>query len=278
MFPRAAGYQHDQLELRTELTARERELEPLNGDAHLTFIGCGLQNCVTYRHHPGEPVLFMDLDGVVNGRPRRRTTSVVGFSREVPAAELRWDVPVSRHAIDSVNLYDERLGLRQAIDELLARHPVAAGRLDISLDDDESEAAVTVNEYETLLMRHDLIEVLRDPLRFVARQGRRMLSDPRTVPIKSLGYARYDVVQVINRLLDALGPGGAFVERILARAMALPASRRLRLKRSLSLAVASGVSTGCRVVRGRYQTPILIQWRPSARRARTVRVSLAAFD
>ncbi len=278
MFPTGAGYRHDQLHLRPELSDEQREVEPPNADAHLTFIGSGLQSCVTYRHLPGSPVYFMDLDGVYNGSFRTRTSSVVGYRRERRVVVHRIDVPVSRHAIDSISLYDERLDLRTLIDDLVSRHGVESGRVDISLLSTEKDAGLTVNEYETLLMRHDLAEVLRDPLRFVALQSRNVLRDPRSVPTKSLGYARYDLVQVLNRLLDALGPRGALLERLLSPLMALPAARRLRLKRSISLAVSRGDGDRPQVIRGRYQTPILIQWRSSARQARTLTLALHAFD
>lgn len=278
LFPHGAGYHHDDLGLRSELTFEQKLHEPLNGDAHLTFIGSGLQNCVTYRHRPGQPVFLMDLDGVNNGVARTRTSSVVAFTSEHALAELTVDVPVSRRSIDSVNLYDPRLGIHERIETLLATHPLCYGRLDIVVCDDEEGAAVTVNEYETLLMRHDLAEVLRDPVRFVARQGRRMLRDPRAVPAKSLGYARYDVVQVINRLLDLLGPGGDLLEGGIARMMAIPAARRLRFKRSLSLAIADEDGSGPKAVRGRYQTPILMQWRPAPRQRRSLRLILSRFE
>lgn len=278
LFPHGAGYRHDDMRLRSELTDEERRREPPNGDAHLTFIGCGLQNCVTYRHRPGMPVFLMDLDGVYDGVARTRTSSVVAFTSERNVAEFTVRVPVSRRAIDSVNLYDTRLEIRQRIEQMLADHPVSPGRLDIAVENWEEGAAVTVNEFETLLMRHDLAEVLRDPVRFVARQGRRMLRDPRAVPAKSLGYARYDVVQVVNRLLDMLGPGGDILEGAIARLMAIPAARRLRFKRSLSLAVGHADGAGPRVVRGRFQTPILIQWRATPQRCRSLRVTYSQFD
>jgi thiamine phosphate synthase YjbQ (UPF0047 family) len=278
LFPHGAGYRHDDLHLRSELSESDRNLEPPNADAHLTFIGSGLQNCVTYINRPASPVFFMDLDGVYNGRHRNRISSVVGYNEERVRARFWTEVPVSGHAIDSVNLYDARLELKDRIDDLLSRHPVDTGRLDITLDPAESNAAVTVNEFETLLMRHDLADVLEDPLRFVARQGRRMLQAPLTVPAKSLGYARYDVVQVVNRLLDSLGPIGASLERIVSRLMAVPAARRLRLKRSLSLAVSSHDEGQPRVVRGRFQTPILIQWNATQRRSRTILVTLYGFE
>jgi len=277
LFPRGAGYYHDDMRLREELSEEERKHEPPNGDAHLTFIGSGLQNCVTYRHRPGSQVFFMDLDGIYHNRARSRTTSVVAYNQEEVVAEVRSEVPVTRHAIDSVNLSDGRLGLSREIDELLRSHPMECGRLDICLDQGEHAAALTVNEYETLLMRHDLAEVLRDPLRFMARQGRRMLRDPRAVPAKSLGYARYDMVRILNEVIDALGLSETAVERFVSRLMAYPASRRLRFKRSLKIPVSTDGRTRPRLVKGRYQSPILIQWAPAPHGVRTLRLRLSRF-
>jgi len=277
LFPHAAGYRHDQMSERSELSPEQRAVEPRNADAHLAFIGSGLQSCVTYLHRPGEPVFFLELDGECDGRLRTRLTSVVGYCAEEVVARARFEVPVSDHPIDSVNLWDRRIGFGEAVSHLLEAHPVTLGRLDIALDGEEQAAAITVNEYETLLMRHDMAEVLRDPLRFVANQGRRMLADPRAVPAKSLGYARYDVVQVLNELVDALGLRESAVERLLTRVMALPASRILRLRRSVRLPVRSNGGHVPHVLRGRYQSPILIQWQRSQRRARAVQVTLSSF-
>lgn len=274
LFPYGAGYRHDEMELRDELSEEQRRVEPANADAHLAFIGAGLQSCVTYVHHPGTPVFLMDLDGECDGRFRKRITSVVGFNERETVAEATCDVPVSRHTIDSVNLSDERLGVTDAIRQMLREEPVEHGRLDIAIDPGEESAAVTVNEYETLLMRHDLADVLRDPLRFAARQGRRMLRDPRAVPAKSLGYAKYDVVQVLNELIDAFGLHESAVERLLARVMAVPAARFLRVRRSVSFAVSSGSDGTPRVVHGRYQSPILIQWKAAPDRARRLHLTL----
>ncbi len=277
LFPRNAGYRHDDMRLRAELSEEERGLEPPNGDAHLTFIGAGLQSCVTYRNHPEVPVFFMDLDGVYQNRVRYRTTTVVAYDREEVVAETRAEVPVTRHAIDSVNLRDDRLSVNRQIEELLESHPMEHGRLDIFLDAQEQAAGVTVNEYETLLMRHDLAEVLRDPLRFMARQGQRMLLNPRAVPAKTLGYARYDLVRVVNGMIDALGLSDSAFERFVARLMAFPASRRLRFKRSLSMPVSGGADGRAQLVKGRYQSPILIQWAPAPRGVRTLRLRLSRF-
>ncbi|MGE5124746.1 MAG: hypothetical protein ACM3PV_00530, partial [Betaproteobacteria bacterium] len=63
LFPPDAAYRHDQMELRSELSEQQKEVEPRNGDSHLTFIGSGMRNCVSYRNQPLAPVYFIDLDG-----------------------------------------------------------------------------------------------------------------------------------------------------------------------------------------------------------------------
>jgi thiamine phosphate synthase YjbQ (UPF0047 family) len=274
LFPPGADYHHDQLHLRRELSEEGRRCEPRNADSHLTFIGSGLGSCVTYRNRPGEPVYFMDLDGIHEGRPRTRRTSVLAYTRGEVVERVRCEVPVSRHPIDSINLADPRMGVLDRALELLARHGVAKGRLDLALDLAERDAGVTVNEFETLLMRHDLAEVLADPLKFAARQGRRMLCDPRSIPSKSWGYARYDIVQVLNELMDALRVSESALERLVARVMAVPARRFLRLKRSVSMLVSESAGG---LAHGPYQNPILIQWAAAPRGARTIELALTRF-
>ena len=274
LFPAGAGYRHDQLHLRRELSDDQRRCEPRNADSHLAFIGAGLRNCVTYQHRPGEPVYLMDLDGVNGATPRSRRTRVLGYTGEESVAMARCDIPVSRHPIDSVNLADPRLGVLELAEDMVRRGGVGHGRIGIALESGEPDAGVTVNEYETLLMRHDLAEVLADPLQFVARQGRRMLADPLSIPSKSWGYARYDLVQVLNELMDALKVTESALERIVARVMAVPARRFLRLKRSVSLLV-SGAGGG--IVRGTYQNPILIQWDTAPHGRRALEITLTRF-
>src|SRR5204862_2752897 len=45
LFPAGAGYRHDDLHLREELSDDQRTIEPRNADAHLAFIAAGLRNC-----------------------------------------------------------------------------------------------------------------------------------------------------------------------------------------------------------------------------------------
>jgi hypothetical protein len=276
LFPPDADYRHDRLEERRELSAEQRTSEPKNADSHLTFIAAGLRNCVTYLHRPGEPVYLVDLDGVNGEQKRTRQTTVLAYNREQVVAQTTCDVSVSRHPIDSVNLADRRVGVLPLAEELRLRHGVERGRVDIALAAGERDAAVTVNEFETLLMRYDLTEVLRDPLRFIARQGKHMLADPLAIPAKSLNYAKYDVVHVLNELIEALRLSESAVERLLARMMAVPAARRLRLKRSLSLLVTD-FGGDPHIVRGTYQSPILIQWGAAPARRRALEITLTRF-
>jgi hypothetical protein len=278
MFPEGAGYEHDKLERRTELTDDQKPSEPLNADSHLAVMAGALRTCVSYLNRPGEPMSFIDLDGMHNGRARIRRTTVLGYSTEETVAQARVVVPVAGHSVESVNLKDPQLGVYQQCMDLVAAHGVTKGRIRISLASGERHAGLTVNEYETLLMRHDLSEVLRDPLRFMAEKAGHMLGNPRAIPAKTLDYAKYDLVRVFNRLVDALGLRESLVENVLSRAIAMPAERFLRMKRSVSLLVSDCDSAGRgAIVEGTYQSPILVQWHRGQRQARVLDVTLTRF-
>ena len=279
MFPEGAGYEHDKMERRTELSDAQKPVEPPNADSHLAFMAGALRTCVAYQNKPGEPVSFIDLDGVHAGRSRRRFTSVLGYSVEEPVAQLRLTVPVSGHAVDSVNLKNPQLGIYEQCAELVRAHGVTKGRLRITLAPGERHAGLTVNEYETLLMRHDLSDVLRDPLRFMAEKAGHILGNPRAIPAKTLDYAKYDLVRVFNRLLDTVGLRESMLETLISQAIAMPAARFLRMKRAVSLLVSDRQSPGVgAIVEGTYQSPILVQWhRGPKKRVRTLDVTLTRF-
>jgi len=278
IFPEGAPYEHDQLDRRDELTSAQRAVEPRNADSHLAFIAAGLSTCVQYRNRPGDPVCFVDLDGVYQDRPRRRLTTILGFNDEEEVARLSLTIPVSAHPIDSINLKDPSLGVYEQLVDLVKRHGVERGRVRLDLASGERHAGLTVNEYETLLMRHDLAHVLRNPLKFFAEKGRHMWADPRAIPAKTLDYAKYDMVRTFNKVFDALGLRESAVERVLARAIALPAARFLRMKRSVSLLVSDRDTQGRgAIIDGTYQSPILVQWHRATRQARQVDVVLSRF-
>jgi thiamine phosphate synthase YjbQ (UPF0047 family) len=278
IFPEGAGYAHDRLEQRVDLDAARRAVEPRNADSHLLFMAAGLRPCVTHPNRPGETVCFVDLDGVNEGRPRRRLTRMIGFRHEAIVAQTRIEVPVSRHPIESVNLKDPKLGLYEHLAEFVARAGVGTGRLHLALDPGERHAALTVNEFETLLMQHDLASVLRNPLRFVTRESWNLLANPRAVPGKALGYAQYDLVRVLNSGLDTLGLQGSIVEKVLARTLAVPAARFFRMRRSIHLLVAERGDTRHGFVEGTYQSPILVQWQRGHRPVRELQVTLTRLQ
>ncbi len=278
IFPPNADYYHNKLHLRTELSNTQRYTEPPNADSHLTFISSGLRNCVTYVNRADTPVYFIDLDGIYGSDIRTRRTTVIAFNREELIEKVQLQVPFSNHAIDSINLKHPRAGLMDQIEDLVKRHQVAKGRIDIALGPSERHAGLTVNEYETLLMKHDLQEVLKNPLQFMAQKGRHMIQDPRKIPSKTLNYAKYDLVQVLNELLDAFGVSESFLERMLARVIAFPALRFLRLKRSISLLVSDPNEVGKgSIVEGTYQSPILVQWQKAEGQSRDLEVTLTRF-
>jgi len=274
LFPPDAEYRHDRMDLRSELTDEQKEVEPRNADSHLTFIGSGMRNCVTYRNRPPAPVYFIDLDGTNAGTRRRRSTTIVAYDEEAPVVRESFTVPVSHHPIDSVNLAEQKLGFIDWINDLLTRTGLEKGRIDISLGPSERNVGLTVNEYETMLMKHDLVEVLHDPLKFAAQRGRHMIDDPLAIPSKTINYAKYDVPRLLNSLVEALHWDHGVLERVMAKVMAVPARRLLRSRRVTFLASGEGGEGRARMVRGTYQSPILVQWQPAEGRARRLDVTL----
>ena len=57
----------------------------------------------------------------------------------------------------------------------------------------------------------------------------------------------------------------------------MPASRFLRMKRSVSLLVSDRDSTHGAIVEGTYQSPILVQWHRGCRQSRALDVTLTRF-
>ena len=119
-----------------------------------------------------------------------------------------------------------------------------------------------------------LIDVLKDPLRFAKIKTRHMLDDPRAIPGKTLNYAKYDVVRVLNSLMEALGLDQSSFERLIAKVMAVPARRFLRSRRVSFLAAADAEHAAARLVRGTYQSPILVQWQSAEKQTRTIDVTI----
>ena len=167
LFPQGGEYRHDQMHLRSELTDEQKVVEPRNGDSHLTFIGAGMRNCVTYRTRPDAPVYFIELDGKTDALQRQRKTTVVAYDHD----EIVARTSITHSGVEAPDRFDQprRSAARAARARQRARRPRRrrARRASIWWSiRAERNVGLTVNEYETLLMQNDLVDVLRDPLRF----------------------------------------------------------------------------------------------------------------
>ena len=278
IFPYDAGYFHDRMQLRDELSESQKEKEPVNADSHLTFIGAGLKNCVTYLNRPDEPVYFIELDGIYKHYVRSRRTMVMAYNQTDIVHRGRIALPVdSGHAIDSFNLKDARYGLFEQLEDWSRQYGVDKGCIDIRLAPEEDHAGMTVNEYETLLMRNDLPEALSDPLRYVVQRGKKLLRHPTSIPGKTRDYAAYDLIHFYNDLMDQVPIGRSVIDRIFS-VLSTPAKRMLRLKRHIRLLVSDSEATGPdRIVQGTYQSPILVQHHPAEDGVRYMDVTLRRF-
>ena len=278
IFPHDAGYYHDRMQLRGELSESEKEREPINADSHLTFMSAGLNNCVTYINRPDESVYFIELDGVYKQHVRQRRTTVIGYNQAEVVHRDRIAVPVAEgRTIDSFNLKDDRYGLFSELEGWLQRYGVEKGRFDLRLVPEDRHVGLTVNEYETLLMRNDLPQALRDPLRYMVQRGKKLLRYPSVIPGKTRDYAAYDLIHLYNDLMDSVPVGRSVIDRFLS-VLSSPAKRILRLKRHVSLLVSDGAETGTsRIVQGQYQSPILVQHHPATNGVRHLDVTLRKF-
>jgi hypothetical protein len=105
-----------------------------------------------------------------------------------------------------------------------------------------------------------------------------MIDDPLAIPSKTLNYAKYDVPRLLNSLMEALHWDESVLERAMAKLMSLPAQRLLRSRRVTFLASHDRALGRPVLVRGTYQSPILVQWQNPEGRARRVEIVVAALS
>ena len=74
--------------------------------------------------------------------------------------------------------------------------------------------------------------------------------------------------------MEALRVNESALERMVAKVMAVPARHFLRSRRVSFLASDHAGEGRARLVRGQYQSPILVQWQPAEKQTRAVAVSL----
>lgn len=279
LFPPHAGYHHDRMELRKDLSESEKDRESPNADSHLIFIGAGLTNCVTYVNTPKSPIYFIDVDGVYQHWRRNRRTTILAYNRNEIVYHGRFFIPVTReHPVSSLNLKDPRYGLFSHLNDLLSTYGINRGVIDIRLAQNERHAALTVNEYETLLMRNDLPEATSNPLRYALRRGKKLFQNPTSIPGKTRSYVIYDLIHLYNELMKNTQIFHSVANKALSY-LATSVFHVFRLKRHISLLVSSDVETGIgRIVQGTYQSPILLQHQRPDRDMRCLKITLRRFE
>jgi len=259
VFPPGAGYQHDRLEERHELSATQRAREPLNADAHLSYIGGGFTNTLLSHHGEGDPIWLVDFDGSWETRKgetlhRQRRVTIIGLDGEREERRLHFRVPVPSGAA-AVPLSGPGTELLESVEAALEEQNLRLGRVRLRVEASPPGAGVTVNEAEALLVERDLSEVLSSPLRYARAAG-------------------------LPRVLEALRFSPERRDRILGRTLKSPSSRLLRLRREASLAVVpwdeDGRGAG-RLLLGRYQSPILLQQEGTPGLDRMVTATLLRF-
>jgi len=276
LFPPNEGYLHDCMDLRGELSESEKEREPFNADSHLIFMSAGLKNCVTYVNKPKLRIHFIDLDGIYKHHRRNRRTTILAHNNEEIVYHGRFFIPVSgEHPVNAFNLKDQRYGLFSHLNDLLDCYGIEKGLIDICLAQEERHAALTVNEYETLLMRNDLPQAMSNPLRYTVRRGKKLLQNPTSIPGKARSYAMYDIIHLYNKLMRNLQISPSVVDKVLSY-LSSPVSRIFRFKRHITLLVSSSAGTGRRrIVQGTYQSPILLQHQRADKDVRCLEITLS---
>jgi thiamine phosphate synthase YjbQ (UPF0047 family) len=276
LFPEGAGYHHDDLRLRQELSESQRRLEPRNGDAHLAFICSGMCNNVKYFNRTEEPILLVELDGVGVEGPRQRITTIIAFNEERIVARELFAIPPPSQAISAVNLKEARFGIYAFLHEQIERYAVTKGRVYIRLLHDDHHASLMVNEYEPLLMQ-DLIEVLQDPLRFVSRQDHHVFTNCR-LTTETVSHTKCDCTGFLGHNCSVSRLSELFSEMKFAHMNVLTAYWIRGMKCSISLLVSDQQCPGHGIiVDGTFQYPIMIQWNNGNSSPRRIEVMLSRF-
>lgn len=289
LFPEGAPYWHDRMELRNELTPEQRKHEPLNADSHLAFICLGLCNCALYEFAPDAPIYFIDLDGESRGTFRSRKTLAVGYNHTQCVHEEILSIKIPQKDQYALDL-SQHLNRLQS---LVNKHNIHHGLVILELDSDEKNAGITVNEYETLLVERDLIDVLKNPLKYMLDNASALIRHPLTLPGKAKKILTYELhlairdglrfasrsVSALEYMVERLGMRLPLLESVIDRLATPLENRWMNLGTTARFLIHAdhGVSPG-RIAIGTYQSPILIQWRRPNTDIRKLRVRLLQFS
>ncbi len=289
LFPEGAPYWHDRMELRNELTPEQRKHEPLNADSHLAFICLGLCNCALYEFAPDAPIYFIDLDGESRGTFRSRRTLAVGYNHTQCVHEEILAIKMPQKDQYALDL-SQHLNRLQS---LVNKHNIHHGLVILELDSDEKNAGITVNEYETLLVERDLIDVLKNPLKYMLDNASALMRHPLTLPGEAKKILTYELhlairdglrfasrsVSALEYMVERLGMRLPLLESVIDRLATPLENRWMNLGTTARFLIHADhdVSPG-RIAIGTYQSPILIQWRQPNTDIRKLRIRLLQFS
>ena len=146
MSPEGAGYEHDKLERRTELT---RSRSPRSRRTPIRTWRSSPRAATCGHTGTGPPTRSASSTSTASmpGAPPQAHQRHRVFTRG-GGAHARIVVPVSGHAVDSINLKNPHLGIYNQCRDLVAQHGVAKGRIRLALASGERHAGLTVNEYK----------------------------------------------------------------------------------------------------------------------------------
>src|SRR5262249_12379698 len=107
---------------------------------------------------------------------------------------------------------------------------------------------------------------------------RHMIEDPLSIPAKTVSYAQYDAVRILNSLMEALRIDQSSFERLVAKMLSLPARCFFRSRRVSFLAKTYDGIRVPQLVRGTYQSPILVQWQSAEKQTRAIDVNIVELS
>jgi len=81
-------------------------------------------------------------------------------------------------------------------------------------------------------------------------------------------------VRMLNSLMEALRLDQSSFERLVAKMLSLPARCFFRSRRVSFLATSNDGACRPQLVRGCYQSPILVQWQSAERQTRAIDVNI----
>ena len=206
---------------------------------------------------------------------RQRTTTVSPTTRSAWSRARRSRIPVSKHPVDSINLADPRLGLLDAVNELLAQsrrraRPRRPGR--------RSDRAQRRPHGQRVRNAADA----ERPGRRAARPAALRAIKARNVLQRSARDSRQDAQlrEIRRRARAQLADGGAAARPGIVRAaggqgdVAAGAPLPALAPRQLPAAGGRQSKARPRSLRGTYQSPILVQWQSAERQERRIDIVL----